>query len=139
MTSSESYIHYEKANGINNNHFRGYHKAGFKDGHGMIKYSDGTTYLGQWVDNRKEGCGEQMWSNGSYYMGEWRENQAVDPNGFDVAAPLQGLPWNLISEEWKGDSSYQADEMTGGEVRIGNWVDAWDDGGNIGCEFITHF
>ena len=45
-------------------------------GTGTIKYSDGSTYIGELRDNQRNGHGTLTTVSGNVYVGEFRDNQA---------------------------------------------------------------
>jgi hypothetical protein len=46
---------------------------------GIITYSDGTIYMGEFKNNKKEGIGKYRWPDGTLYFGEWKNDNM---NGF---------------------------------------------------------
>jgi len=46
---------------------------------GVITYSDGTIYMGEFKNNKKEGIGKYRWPDGTLYFGEWKDDNM---NGF---------------------------------------------------------
>ncbi|KAJ1493957.1 hypothetical protein T484DRAFT_1928414 [Baffinella frigidus] len=62
-------------------------------GHGTFKFVGGSSYDGDWVDNKFVGQGKYSWAHGAYYIGAWVDNRMhgagcfVDPEG----------------REWKGE------------------------------------
>lgn len=46
---------------------------------GIITYSDGTIYMGEFKNNKKEGIGKYRWPDGTLYLGEWKNDNM---NGF---------------------------------------------------------
>ena len=45
------------------------------------KWSDGTVYQGDYVNNKKQGYGVYIWPNGKKYLGNWINNE---PHGNGV-------------------------------------------------------
>ena len=41
---------------------------------GIITYSDGTIYMGEFKNNKKEGIGKYRWPDGTLYFGEWKND-----------------------------------------------------------------
>jgi hypothetical protein len=48
---------------------------GKKHGHGMYRWSNGRTYIGEWYDNQMHGEGVESWPNGSRYQGQFKANK----------------------------------------------------------------
>lgn len=48
---------------------------GMRKGKGIMTYPDGTTYNGEWEDNKRHGQGIYTYRNGDYYDGEWKEGR----------------------------------------------------------------
>ena len=46
---------------------------------GIITYSDGTIYMGEFKNNKREGIGKYRWPDGTLYLGEWKNDNM---NGF---------------------------------------------------------
>ena len=42
-----------------------------KDGMGIMRWQDGSRYLGQFSDDKMEGKGRMTQANGSVYQGQW--------------------------------------------------------------------
>lgn len=40
---------------------------------GVVTYSDGSVYRGQWKDGEKHGFGNYTYNSGSRYVGDYRE------------------------------------------------------------------
>ena len=47
---------------------------GKKEGPGKYTWADGSTYDGEWLDNRINGKGVYLWKDGRKYYGEWANN-----------------------------------------------------------------
>jgi hypothetical protein len=50
-------------------------KAGEKHGHGLYRWSNGRTYVGEWYENQMDGEGVESWPNGSRYQGQFKANK----------------------------------------------------------------
>lgn len=48
---------------------------GKKHGHGMYRWPNGRTYVGEWLENQMHGYGVESWPNGSRYEGQFRTNR----------------------------------------------------------------
>ena len=45
------------------------------DGHGVMIYTNGEKYDGEWKDSKKHGHGVFTRANGSKYYGEWKDSK----------------------------------------------------------------
>jgi hypothetical protein len=50
-------------------------KEGKKHGHGLYRWPNGRTYVGEWKDNQMDGEGVESWPNGSKYQGQFKANK----------------------------------------------------------------
>jgi len=41
-------------------------------GRGIITYSDGSVYVGEFEFNKREGFGKFRWPDKTWYLGEWK-------------------------------------------------------------------
>lgn len=48
---------------------------GWRHGHGICLFGDGSEYQGNWKNDYMEGAGKMIYADGSYYEGRWRANQ----------------------------------------------------------------
>ncbi len=55
--------------------FSGQWENGKMHGNGSVRWEDGSMYSGQWVHGKRTGYGIYTWPNGESYVGEWKENQ----------------------------------------------------------------
>jgi len=46
-----------------------------REGVGILTYSDGDKYVGEWKDGQKNGQGTYTWSNGNKYLGEFKDGK----------------------------------------------------------------
>lgn len=63
--------HVYKCNG---SQYRGEWIGGFRDGHGIMKWSDGATFEGEWKDNHCVGKGKFLHTVGDVYEGDWKRD-----------------------------------------------------------------
>lgn len=64
--------------------YKGQFTAALRDGHGTMRYHDGSTYTGAWKNDLKHGKGTFSLANGDYHEGQYRE----------------GLAWGQGEEIW---------------------------------------
>jgi hypothetical protein len=50
-------------------------KEGEKHGHGLYRWPNGRTYVGEWYENQMDGEGVESWPNGSRYQGQFKANK----------------------------------------------------------------
>ena len=67
-------------------------------GKGLYKWTDGGTYLGEYINNIKEGKGIFKWANGKIYDGSFKNGK---PNGSGVITFLNGTKSEVFFEEHK--------------------------------------
>ena len=46
-----------------------------RNGQGTLEYPDGTTYVGNWINNQPNGQGTVEWPDGNSYNGNWKDNK----------------------------------------------------------------
>ena len=46
-------------------------EAGAKNGYGVWKAKDGSSYVGEWKNNKSHGYGVHHWKSGDKYEGQW--------------------------------------------------------------------
>jgi len=42
-----------------------------KEGRGILRFKDGSEYLGEWKNGLKEGKGTFTWADGNKFNGDW--------------------------------------------------------------------
>jgi hypothetical protein len=56
--------------------YEGYFKNDKRTGFGSVKWSDGSSYIGDFDESEKRsGKGEMRWYDGAVYIGEWKEGK----------------------------------------------------------------
>ena len=102
------------------------YQGGLGEGEATFVFSDGTTYEGQWVDNKydgqgkaqyksadnkdsyyegefkanlQEGQGKQTWASGSSYEGEWRAGRLHGHGVYTLAGTTMGV--NVYEGQWE--------------------------------------
>lgn len=45
-----------------------------KHGYGTYNWANGSSYSGNWIENKIEGYGEYLWKDGKTYKGYWKDN-----------------------------------------------------------------
>jgi hypothetical protein len=51
--------------------YKGQFVAGHRQGHGVLNFSDGSEYVGQWWNDIMDGAGTRRFPNGDVYMGDY--------------------------------------------------------------------
>ncbi|KAK1385185.1 hypothetical protein POM88_022920 [Heracleum sosnowskyi] len=104
------------------------------DGFGTFIGSDGDTYRGAWVNDRKHGYGNKGYRNGDYYEGMWRKNlqdgrgKYVWKNGNEYVGEWRnGLINGRCVLIWSNGNRYDGNWENG--VPKGSGVFTWPDGG----------
>jgi hypothetical protein len=60
---------------FNGSVYIGQWRNGKMHGNGAIKWNDSSSYSGQWSEGKRTGYGTYTWPNGDTYVGQWKENQ----------------------------------------------------------------
>lgn len=100
-----------------------------KQGSGMYTWADGSTYTGQWFDNKINGYGTYLWQDGRKYFGQWNQN---DMQGYGIYIYADGVRY---------DGQYNADKKDG--YGIYYWTDGrkyegwWSHGKQHGLGIYT--
>ena len=80
-----------------------------KEGTWFYTWADGSTYNGQWLDNKIEGFGTYLWIDGRKFYGQWKSN---DMHGHGIYIYADGIRY---------DGDYQNDKKEGYGIYI--WTD----------------
>lgn len=130
-----------------NAEYEGEWLGGFRDGYGIMRWSDGASYEGDWIDNRAHGFGKFVHAIGDVYEGQWYRDKA---NGKGTYKSLHS--GGTYNGEWKNDlqhgkgietwmdgSTYEGDFFLGEKSGFGKQV--WPDGsvfiGQWQCNMIN--
>nr|CAG4708362.1 unnamed protein product [Naegleria fowleri] len=76
------------------------------DPQAVIKYKDGSMYIGQFLDSKKHGFGTMYYSNGDIYRGEWKNNLKHGVGDYYFAA---------------NKSSFHQSTWENGQIKSGQW------------------
>ena len=81
-------------------------------GRGTFEDTDGTSYHGEWVNNRKQGKGAFTWANGSKYSGGWENDKVYmlrcfKPSLIRVLAPRA---WSFCYHKRESEIRWRVDE-----------------------------
>ena len=49
--------------------------AGEREGHGSMRFEDGSSYEGEWLANMQHGRGTMRYASGAAYVGGWHSSQ----------------------------------------------------------------
>jgi len=80
-----------------------------KEGTGTYTWADGSTYHGQWLDNKINGFGTYLWKDGRKYYGQWAAND------------MQGHGIYIYADGVRYDGSYLNDKKEGYGIYL--WTD----------------
>ena len=117
-------------------------RIGVRNGLGVMRFSGGDTYEGEWRDDKMNGRGIRRYLTGRTYEGEWRDDKL---NGFGLMRWSDGRSYN---GEWKdgkkdGHGVYR---LSDGQIYDGDFKDnymngrgvlRWPDGKIYEGEFIN--
>ncbi|OMJ65261.1 hypothetical protein SteCoe_38668 [Stentor coeruleus] len=70
----------EKSKGLfdsKRDYYEGMLTGEYKEGKGIMHYQDGSTYKGDWKDNKRHGKGIYTSNNGSYFIGKWECDKKI--------------------------------------------------------------
>jgi hypothetical protein len=113
-----------------------------KDGFGVLKWPDGSSYVGQFADDYMSGSGRMIQCTGDVYEGQWRNNQANGQGKFvDTAGSTYKGEWLDDLQHGFGSETWQEAtvKFTGNYVRgrkEGRGRYDWPDGSYYEGEFI---
>jgi len=54
-------------------------RAGVRHGRGLLRWSDGSLYIGQFDGDHPHGAGVEQYADGSVYVGEFRRDERSAP------------------------------------------------------------
>lgn len=74
-------------------------KVIIKEGFGYYHYDDGSSYFGQWKQEKKHGKGLFFYENGEVYYGDWENNNRKGTGIYF---------WSIMSSDKKRERYYQA-------------------------------
>ena len=70
---------------------------------GIMAYSDGAKYEGEWKDGKRHGQGTLTWSDGSSYVGEWNNGKKHDQGTYTWSDGRKLDYWNLSRNTYEGE------------------------------------
>jgi len=82
------------------NIYEGNWKRNQFQGYGKMKFKNGDIYTGYWSENKIEGEGEMIYSNNSYYKGFWKNNMY---HGFGERKIIFDSQVQILKGEFKND------------------------------------
>ena len=83
----------------NGNSYEGDYVNGERTGRGVFRWADGDSYEGDWVNDKKTGRGVFRWPNGNMYDGDFLDDKMATGQMF-----LADLNLNLAAEFSGGDT-----------------------------------
>lgn len=88
-----------------------------KEGKGKYTWADGSTYNGDWVDNKIKGVGTYLWKDGRKCYGEWLDN---DMSGYGIFIYQDGVRYEgqFLLDKKEGFGIYK---WTDGRIYEGWW------------------
>lgn len=116
--------------------------TGLRHGHGVLYYTSGNVYDGEWRDGAANGIGEKRYANGDVFRGMWRGGKRSgrgsylhadghffegmyeddEANGYGIFSTVGG---DRYTGQWaRGKKEGRGREMLrGGQVFVGQWRD----------------
>ena len=88
-----------------------------REGRGLMIFSDGSLYEGDWQKDKQHGFGRHIHLDGDVHEGQWKENMA---NGLGHYQHVDG---SIYDGEWKND------------LQHGKGVEKWPDGALFNGEY----
>ena len=85
-------------------------KEGMKHGKGKCVWNDGSSYNGEWYENKINGRGIYQWPDGRKYEGEWKENNMHGKGIY----------------QWKDGKKYEGEYIN--DTKHGYGIYTWADG-----------
>ena len=90
-----------------------------RDGFGIQVWSDGSKYIGYWINDKANGLGRLIHADGDVYEGEWKEDKA---NGRGEYFHIDGA---IFIGEWVDDKQQ------------GNGIETWPDGAKFEGNYVA--
>lgn len=114
-------------------------------GYGAVKWSDGSYYFGEWVDNNREGMGIYVDDDGTTYMGKFYKNKrygnglvmynnGVIRMGNWTEGKREGISFE-IGDDYVVIINYKNDEVYGNKFQVfkgAEQVSEFNKSGNVG-------
>lgn len=72
------------------------------EGHGLMRYKDGSVYEGYFVNGKKHGKGTYVDPNGNTFDGNWRQGKRQGPGKLRLKGATESIHW-----DWKNDKLLQ--------------------------------
>ena len=70
-------------------------------GQGTYTWTDGGSYSGGWVEDKREGKGTMKYPDGFVYEGEWKADRVCCSSKIlCFNAPIASWPWHLSEPKW---------------------------------------
>ena len=91
-----------------------------REGVGILTYSDGDKYVGEWKDGQKNGQGTYTWSNGNKYLGEYKDGKFHGQGTLTFPPDGGGYVGEFKDGEYHGQGTYTSPD---GNKYVGEWKD----------------
>ena len=95
---------------------------------GVLNYSNGDSYEGEFKNGKKHGNGTMNWDNGKY-KGQWKENL---PDGEGIYTSVDGSAyegsWKNGKQHGKGMFFFYNGDFLQGDFLQGDWKNGMKDG-----------
>ena len=112
--------------------YEGQFKNGKQHGEGQIRYANGEEYDGEWFQNSRRGQGKMIFQNGEVYEGEWQADSLSDGSyKYNNGDTYEGS-WYFKQRQGDGVMHYANNDMYDGgwyrNQRDGYGAYFWNDG-----------
>lgn len=107
--------------------YNGDYKMGVYEGRGVLKAPDGRIYDGEWINNVKTGRGVMKWSDGAIYEGDWK-NDARTGKGVFKYPNGETYEGDFTNGEMTGKGVYK---WTNGKAYTGDFNNGKIDGKGV--------
>ena len=102
-----------------NGSYSGYALKGAPHGKGIMRYTNGDVYDGEWVNNSRSGKGKYTWANGKTYVGDFLKGQRTG-KGICTYASGDVYIGDFVDGKREGTGMYK---YPNGNSYIGDWTD----------------
>ena len=97
----------------------GYLEFGSRTGWGMIEWTSGDRYLGEWQSGYRTGKGTYVWDNGNIYMGDFVDDARTGKGAYN----------------WANGDMYAGDYVDGERTGKGTYI--WSNGNMYAGDFVN--
>lgn len=128
---------FERENGM----YYGMLESGCYNGQGLLEWTSGMSYVGDWAWNNFEGRGTLTWPDGDYYTGDFNDDKRTGKGTYVWTSGMtytgdfiDGQRTGTGTLTWPGGDSYTGDFVSG--KRTGKGTFTWSNGKSYTGEFL---